>query len=551
VNSIGSSSHVHADFGSGLYAGSSIGIPINVVGGTQPRINVVIDAYADESDLVPVPIPANAVIEGDPLAPAQNTGDRHLLVYDRDNNIEYELFNAHRPSEELDGQWHADSEAVWNLNQDSFRTPGFTSADAAGLPMLPGLVRADEVLDQHRINHAIRFTVPRTDNAYVFPASHVAGSNNPSLPRMGERFRLRQNFDITGYSAANQVILRALKDYGMIVADNGSGWYLSGEPSSRWDNNDLHQLGQIPGTAFEAVDLTPVISTLDQVSGPVNGGIAVTITGLNFSGGAGVTQVFFGATPASSVRVVSDTKIVATAPAHTAGNVDVRVQSPYGTSVAVPGDQFIYGSLNQTQRYVAQVYLDLLGRAVDPAGLAGWSNYISAGNPRAQMVQAVEASLEYRSVVVQNAYRGLLHRPADSGGLTAFVAFLGMGGPIEQMESTIAGSLEYYLRRAGGTPGGFVDVLFQDALGRTEDSGTRSLWIQALNGGMTTTQLAAGIFSSDEYRSLLITGYYQRFLHRAPDNLGLTTLLNFLRAGGRDQDVIAGLVGSAEYFSRV
>src|SRR5262245_52919236 len=132
VSSIGASSHVHADFGSGLYAGADIGIPINVVTGTQPRVNVVIDAYADESDLVPIPIPNNAIVEGDPLPSAQNTGDRHLLVYDRDNNIEYELFNAHRPSEEPDGQWHGDSEAVWALSQDTFRTPGFTSADAAG-----------------------------------------------------------------------------------------------------------------------------------------------------------------------------------------------------------------------------------------------------------------------------------------------------------------------------------------------------------------------------------------------------------------------------------
>ena len=337
----------------------------------------------------------------------------------------------------------------------------------------------------------------------------------------------------------------------MIVADNGSGWYLSGEPSSRWDNSDLHQLGQIPGSAFEAVDLTPVISTIDQVSGPVAGGIAVTITGTNFSGGAGMTQVLFGSTPASSVRVVSDTQIVAIAQAHTAGNVDVRVQSPYGTSVAVPGDQFIYGPLNQTQRFVAQAYLDLLGRAVEPAGLAGWSNYLSAGNSRAQMVQAIENSSEYRVLVVQNAYSRLFHRPADSGGLTAFVAFRGMGGTIEQMESVIAGSAEYYMRRAGGTPGGFVDALFQDALGRTEDSGTRALWVQALNGGMTTMQLAAGIFSSDEYRSILITGYYQHFLRRSPDSLGLAMILNFMRGGGRDQDAVAGLVGSAEYFSRV
>ena len=137
VASIGSAMHLHPDFGT-VFNGALNGIPYNVVLGTQPRVNVVIDAYADQSDLVPVPIPSGAVIEGDPLGPSQNTSDRHLIVYDQDHNIAYELFNAHRPSEEPDNQWHADSEAVWDMSQDSFRTAGFTSADAAGLPILAG-----------------------------------------------------------------------------------------------------------------------------------------------------------------------------------------------------------------------------------------------------------------------------------------------------------------------------------------------------------------------------------------------------------------------------
>src|SRR5262249_48844379 len=157
-------------------------------------------------------------------------------------------------------------------------------------------------------------------------------------------------------------------------------------------------------------------------------------SGLNFSGGAGMTQVLFGGTPATGVRVISDTQIVATAPAHAAGNVDVRVQSPYGTSAGVPGDQFVYGTLSQTQRLVARVYLDLLQRPVDPAGLAIWSNFLSAGNSRTQMVQAIESSLEYRASLVQAAYLQLLHRPADSAGLSNFVAFLAAGGTIEQMD---------------------------------------------------------------------------------------------------------------------
>ena len=342
VGSIGASSPLHPDFGT-TYAGALNGIPFNVVPGTQPAIHVVIDAYASESDLVPIPIPANAIIEGDPLASAQNTSDRHLLVYDKDHNIVYETFNTHRPSETSDGQWHADSEAVWDLSKDSFRPAGFTSADAAGLPILPGLVRPDEVLDQGAITHALRFTVPHSDNAYIYPASHQAGSNNATYPRMGERFRLKASFDISHFSPANQVILTALKQYGMIVADNGSGWFISGQPSSRWDDNDLHNLTQILGNNFESVDLTPQVSSIAPNSGPPSGGTQVTIGGLNFSGGASRTHVFFGSVDAGAVTVVSDSQIKVTAPAHASGVVDVTIRSGYGTSAISSGDKFTYG----------------------------------------------------------------------------------------------------------------------------------------------------------------------------------------------------------------
>src|SRR5207249_11122356 len=223
------------------------------------------------------------VIEGDPLTGTQNTSDRHMLIYDSDNNVVYETFNTRRPSETVDHLWHAGSEAVWDLKKDTFRTPGNTSADAAGLPILPGLVRPDEVFDQGVINHALRFTVANSRDQYVYPASHVAGSNNASLPRMGERFRLKASFDISAYPAADRVILQALKDYGMIVADNGGNWFLSGTPSSRWSDDDLHLLTQVPGSAFEAVNLRPVVSSLGQTSGPTAGGTPVTINGLNFS----------------------------------------------------------------------------------------------------------------------------------------------------------------------------------------------------------------------------------------------------------------------------
>src|SRR5262249_50999791 len=167
-----------------------------------------------------------------------------------------------------------------------------------------------------KITHALRFTVPDTDNAYVFPASHVAGSDDASLPRMGERFRLKASFNISGFSPANQVILQALKDYGMIAADNGSAWYLSGEPSPRWNDDELHQLTQLVGSDFEAVDLTPMVTAMSFSSSTTQGGTQIIIAGQNFSGGAGLTQVWFGSTPATSLTIVSDTQMVVTTPAH-------------------------------------------------------------------------------------------------------------------------------------------------------------------------------------------------------------------------------------------
>ncbi|HLJ95683.1 MAG TPA: DUF4214 domain-containing protein [Gemmataceae bacterium] len=551
VGSIGLTSHFHPDFGT-TYAGALNGIPFNVVSGTQPKVPVTIDAYPDESDLLPIPIPSNAVIEGDPLPSNQNTGDRHMLVYDKDHNLLYETFNTHRPSEEPDGQWHADSEAVWDLSKDSFRTPGFTSADAAGLPILTGLVRPDEVLDQGKITHALRFTVPRSDNAYVFPASHYAGSNNPVLPRMGERFRLKQSVNISGFSPANQVILQALKDYGMIVADNGSGWYLSGEPSSRWDDNDLHNLSQIVGSDFEAVDLTPVVSGLDQNSGSTAGGATITITGLNFSGGAGQTQILFGTVAATNVTVLSDTQLTATIPAHAAGTVDVVVQSPYGTSAATAADRYTFGpSSAANQAFVAQAYLDLLQRPADTGGLATWTTLLNQGMSRTAVVEAMESSPEYRADVVQSLYTQYLHRIADTGGLTGFVAFLGAGGSAEQVAAIMAGSSEYFQTRGGGSNSGFITALYQDALNRTADAGGQAAFSQALANGMTRTQVAAAIVSSAECHRDLVQGYYQAFLRRAADSGGLNAFTTLLGQGTHDQDVIAFVMGSNEYLARL
>jgi hypothetical protein len=246
IASIGLTSHVHADFGAGLYNGAPIGIPYTVVSGNQPYVPVSFD-YADESNPGPYPIPSNAPIEGG----SQSSGDRHVIVVDSGTCRLYEIYAGYPQGY---GSWKAGSGAVWSLNSDSLRPSTWTSADAAGLPILPGLVRYDEIASGV-INHALRFTVNSTQSAFLWPARHEASSSsNPNLPPMGLRLRLKANVNIFSFSRTNQIILTALKQYGMIVADNGSSWYISGAPDNRWNNDDLHMLGTIPGSDFEAID---------------------------------------------------------------------------------------------------------------------------------------------------------------------------------------------------------------------------------------------------------------------------------------------------------
>jgi uncharacterized protein (TIGR03437 family) len=269
INTIGGAKPVHADFGSGLFDGAPIGIPYGEVA-NQARVAVRF-AYADESDPGPYPIPLNAPIEGG----SNSSGDRHVLVVDQGSCVLYELYAAYPQS---DGSWKAGSGAVFDLRSNQLRPETWTSADAAGLPILPGLVRYDEVLSGE-VKHAIRFTAPQTRAQYVWPARHYASSAIAmTYPPMGQRFRLRANFDISGYSAANQVILRALKKYGIILADNGSPWYLSGSPDSRWNNDDLHALGSIAGANFEAVDVSQLMVDRNSAQVAIPGSRAPNIT---------------------------------------------------------------------------------------------------------------------------------------------------------------------------------------------------------------------------------------------------------------------------------
>jgi hypothetical protein len=245
IQSIGLDTGLHPDFGSGLYDGQPIGIPYDVVSKLTKRSRLTF-TYADESDKGPYPIPKSVHIEGG----RASTGDRHALLIDKDACKLYELYALYPKG----GGWTAGSGAIWNLRSNALRPAGWTSADAAGLPIFPGLARYDEVA-RGVINHALRFTAARTRRQYVYPARHYASSSDdPALPPMGLRVRLKASVDISSFPKQSRVVLLALKTYGMLLADNGSNWYISGAPNPKWSNDDLHSLGRITGSMFEVVD---------------------------------------------------------------------------------------------------------------------------------------------------------------------------------------------------------------------------------------------------------------------------------------------------------
>jgi hypothetical protein len=238
---------LHADFG----GGGSYGIPYVTVGADAPRVPVHFTAYGDESDPGPYPVPLDAPIEGGPAS----DGDRHVIAVDTAACKLYELYRAFPRGD----HWDADSGAVFDLRSNALRPDYWTSADAAGLPIFAGLVRYDEVASGH-IDHALRFTVDVTQRGFVHPATHFASSNtDPALPPMGLRLRLRPDYDLSGFHGQARVVLEALRRYGMIVADNGTNWYVTGASDPRWDDDDLNQLKQVPGSAFEVVDTGPTV----------------------------------------------------------------------------------------------------------------------------------------------------------------------------------------------------------------------------------------------------------------------------------------------------
>jgi hypothetical protein len=246
IQSIGPDVGVHADFGSGLYDGGVIGIPFDVVTKKTPRTTRITFEYDSESDHVGYPIPKNVHIE--------SGSDHHALLLDKDSCRLYELGGLTRSA----GRWTAWAGATWNLRSNKVRPADWTSADAAGLPIFPGLARYDEV-KRGVIDHALRFTVQRSRRAYVYPARHYASSlTDPSLPPMGLRVRLKASFDSSGFPRQSRVVLAALKRYGMMVADNGSNWYITGAPNAGWSNDDLHSLARVKGSDFEVVDTSSI-----------------------------------------------------------------------------------------------------------------------------------------------------------------------------------------------------------------------------------------------------------------------------------------------------
>lgn len=248
IASIGNNVNLHPDFGT-VWENKLIGIPYNVVGPNHAKVKVTFH-YASESDSGPYPIPPNALVEAG--------SDKHVIVLDTANHKLYELYNATRNS---DNSWKAGSGAIYDLTSNKLRPDYYTSADAAGLPIFPGLVRYEEVAIKKEINHALRFTVQNSRNAFVHPATHGASdSYDSNLPPMGMRVRLKSSFDISKFTPNIQVILKALKKYGMFLADNGSNWYVSGSPDSRWSDEELNQIKTIKGSNFEVVKMGTVVN---------------------------------------------------------------------------------------------------------------------------------------------------------------------------------------------------------------------------------------------------------------------------------------------------
>ncbi len=509
IATIGASLGFHMDFGSGLWDGAPIGIPFVVVGGTQPKVPVTFD-YADESDPGPYPIPPDAPIEGGAAA----SGDRHVLVVDRDNCILYEVFAAY--PQNGGASWTAGSGARYDLRSNALRPSGWTSADAAGLPILPGLVRYDEVASG-AIEHALRFTAPQTQRAFVWPARHFASTSTDSAhPPMGMRFRLKASYDVSRFSPQARAIAQAMKTYGLILADNGSPWYVSGAPDEHWSNDVLHELDALRGADFEAVDTSPLMLN------PDSGQVAVALSCAGDGDGDGMPDC---------------------------------VELLEGRDPAVKDNDIF----SVSRWFAMQQYRDFLAREGDAAGVTHWQGELSSGaTTRERMVETFFASAEFQGAIapVARLYFAYFLRIPDYAGLTHWIGQFRAGMPLGTISQHFADSAEFSQRYGSLGNAAFVGRVYENVLGRPPDSAGLAHWTAQLDSGaMTRGQLMAAFSESAEYRALVaneiyVTMMYVGMLRRSPEADGFAFWVGYLDAGNAGLALIEGFLTAPEYRAR-
>ena len=511
----GATRSLHMDFGSGLWppppdpTAAPIGIPFMLVPGSQPKKSVTFDV-PDESDAGPYPIPPDVPIEN--VGPANADGDRHVLVIDTTNCMLYELFYAFP---QFGGaSWTAYSGAIYDLHSNALRPQGWTSADAAGLPIFPGLVRYDEVA-AGAIQHALRFTAQRTQRAYVWPARHYASSvTDTAVPPMGTRFRLKASVNIGGLSPQAQVIAQAMKTYGLILADNGSPWFVSGAPDERWNNDVLHELDVLKGSDFEAVDTSVLMASAD--SGQVSG--ACTAGDDDNDGVPNCVELQEGLNPA-----VKDNNV-----------------------------------LGNSRFFVMQQYRDFLNREGDSAGIAYWTSVINqAIFTRAQTVDYFFSSNEFQTTVspVVRLYFAYFLRIPDYAGLQFWINYVRAGHGLNEVSDSFATSPEFISTYGSLSNSQFVSLLYNNVLGRAADSAGLAFWTDQLDrGAMTRGQVMMGFSESAEFiassrNRVYVTMIYVGMLRRAPDQGGFDYWVNYIGSGNRLL-LIDGFISSPEYRGR-
>jgi hypothetical protein len=511
VNFMGAAKGLHMDFGSGLYEGHKIGIPFVTVPGTQPRVPIYFDEPG-ESDPGPYPVPPDAPVEADPNPPVDS--DRHVLVVDRDDCMLYELFASTRLDD--GAAWYAFSGAVFDLRSHAFRPDTWTSADAAGLPILAGLARYDEAASGV-IRHALRMTTSPTFNGYVWPARHEASSNNdPAAPPMGLRLRLKAGVNIDGLSPIAKAIAQAMKTYGVIIADNGSDWYVSGAPDERWDNDVLHELDVITGADFEVVD------TSSMIVDPDSGRVANPACGAGDTDGDGMTDC---------------------------------VDLTEGGNPAVK-DNDVFAS---ARLFAMQQYRDFLGREGEGAGVKAWTAAVASGAwTRAQAVDAFLQSPEFAGFVapVVRLYFATFLRVPDYAGLSFNAGLVRSGAvTVAQLADFFTASPEFAATYGSLDDTQFVTLLYNNVLGRAPDGAGLAGWVSLLGSGYTRGQVLLGFSDSAEYQAAMahevfVTMMYAGMLRRTPEPAGFNGWVALLDGGLPATQVIDGFFLSTEYRGR-